>query len=250
MFIFSFNMYFNAIWNIIFGRKFTIYFNTAIKISTLNDWTNSFNFTHCELWLHWKVLMKRWCIFQKPFCSSALKGNNAEWKMISFGLEFYRKYADICPLLDVEDMVMFEKPDWKCVFTYVQSFFRRFRNGRDPPVPTKKLTLTPPFNPNVTPPSKSIEVSPNSDSKSKKSDEPYYFPAPEISEEKKQSLASKYLFWTFVPQFVYLLAVPILCVYLENERIEMKLSLKRLICSVCLATKASIVKSGQRRSKT
>jgi len=53
-------------------------------------------------------------------------------------------FADICPLLDVEDMVMFEKPDWKCVFTYVQTFFRRFRNGRDPPVPTKKLTLTPP----------------------------------------------------------------------------------------------------------
>ena len=43
-------------------------------------------------------------------------------------------------------MVMFEKPDWKCVFTYVQTFFRRFRNGRDPPVPTKKLTLTPSLN--------------------------------------------------------------------------------------------------------
>lgn len=53
------------------------------------------------------------------------------------------EYADICPLLDTEDMVKFEKPDWKCVFTYVQTFFRRFRNGRDPPVPTKKLTLTP-----------------------------------------------------------------------------------------------------------
>jgi len=65
------------------------------------------------------------------------------------------KYADICPLLDVEDMVMFEKPDWKCVFTYVQSFYRRFRNGRDPPVPTKKLTLTPP--PKAIPASKSIE---------------------------------------------------------------------------------------------
>ena len=102
---------------------------------------------------------------------------------------------------------MFEKPDWKCVFTYVQSFYRRFRNGRDPPVPTKKLTLTPPLNPIATPPSKSIEVSngtqksessENSDSKSsdssKKSDQPYYFPAPEITEEKKQSLMSKYLF--------------------------------------------------------
>ena len=115
---------------------------------------------------------------------------------------FSRKYADICPLLDVEDMVMFEKPDWKCVFTYVQSFFRRFRNGRDPPVPTKKLTLTPP--PKATPASKSIEVS-NDDDDDKKSpvataaknadpkSEPYYFPAPEISEEKKLSLMQKYL---------------------------------------------------------
>ena len=57
-------------------------------------------------------------------------------------------------------MVMFEKPDWKCVFTYVQTFFRRFRNGRDPPVPTKKLTLTPSLN--IAPTinlAKSIEVS-------------------------------------------------------------------------------------------
>ena len=39
-----------------------------------------------------------------------------------------RKLADICPLLEVDDMVRFQKPDWKCVFTYVQSFYRRFRN--------------------------------------------------------------------------------------------------------------------------
>lgn len=56
-------------------------------------------------------------------------------------------YADICPLLDVEDMVLMLKPDWKCVFTYVQSFYRRFRHGRDPPIPTKTLTLTPPTAP-------------------------------------------------------------------------------------------------------
>lgn len=67
------------------------------------------------------------------------------------------QYADICPLLDVEDMVMYEKPDWKCVFTYVQTFFRRFRNGRDPPTPTKKLTLTPPTAPNIHLATKSIE---------------------------------------------------------------------------------------------
>jgi len=122
------------------------------------------------------------------------------------------KYADICPLLDVEDMVMFEKPDWKCVFTYVQTFFRRFRNGRDPPVPTKKLTLTPPHISTPAPSinlAKSIEVS---TTKTKEStavaggssavargsaaaaaDQPYFFPAPEISEEKKLSLMQKYL---------------------------------------------------------
>ena len=32
-----------------------------------------------------------------------------------------------------------KKPDWKCVFTYVQSFYRRFRNGRDGQSPTKIL---------------------------------------------------------------------------------------------------------------
>lgn len=38
---------------------------------------------------------------------------------------------------------MMLKPDWKCVFTYVQSFYRRFRNGRDPPPPVRTLTFTP-----------------------------------------------------------------------------------------------------------
>ena len=36
-------------------------------------------------------------------------------------------------MLEVDDMVRFQKPDWKCVFTYVQSFYRRFRDGRSPP---------------------------------------------------------------------------------------------------------------------
>lgn len=38
-----------------------------------------------------------------------------------------RKKADIAPLLDVEDMVKMKKPDWKCVFTYIQSFYRKMR---------------------------------------------------------------------------------------------------------------------------
>lgn len=39
-----------------------------------------------------------------------------------------RDEAGIAPLLDVEDMVVMRKPDWKCVFTYVQTFYRRFHN--------------------------------------------------------------------------------------------------------------------------
>ncbi|KAF2898002.1 hypothetical protein ILUMI_08167, partial [Ignelater luminosus] len=36
--------------------------------------------------------------------------------------------ADIVPLLDVDDMVATRKPDWKCVFTYVQTIYARFKN--------------------------------------------------------------------------------------------------------------------------
>ncbi len=38
-----------------------------------------------------------------------------------------REKADIAPLLETDDMIMMgDKPDWKCVFTYVQSFYRKF----------------------------------------------------------------------------------------------------------------------------
>jgi hypothetical protein len=36
------------------------------------------------------------------------------------------KFAEIVPLLEVDDMVRMKIPDWKCVFTYVQSIYRRF----------------------------------------------------------------------------------------------------------------------------
>lgn len=39
-----------------------------------------------------------------------------------------REKAGIYPLLDVDDMVAMRKPDWKCVFTYVQSIYRRFKD--------------------------------------------------------------------------------------------------------------------------
>jgi len=40
--------------------------------------------------------------------------------------------ADIVPLLDVEDMVRMKKPDWKCVFTYVQSIYRHLKDASAP----------------------------------------------------------------------------------------------------------------------
>lgn len=42
--------------------------------------------------------------------------------------KFDSEKAGIAPLLDVEDMVEMSRPDWKCVFVYVQSIYRRFRN--------------------------------------------------------------------------------------------------------------------------
>merc|ERR1719266_967625 len=59
----------------------------------------------------------------------------AENRRHNFTLAFQKaeELAGIYPLLEVDDMVKFQKPDWKCVFTYVQSFYRRFRDGRSPP---------------------------------------------------------------------------------------------------------------------
>lgn len=55
---------------------------------------------------------------------------NPKARRANFTLAFTvaEKEADIAPLLDVDDMVRMKNPDWKCVFTYVQSFYRRFRN--------------------------------------------------------------------------------------------------------------------------
>ena len=60
-----------------------------------------------------------------------------------------RKLADICPLLEVDDMVRFQKPDWKCVFTYVQSFYRRFRNVPLQQKPEPKDDDGPSFNKSI-----------------------------------------------------------------------------------------------------
>jgi len=67
----------------------------------------------------------------------SLSADNREFNF-TLAFETAEKQAGILPLLDVEDMVKFIKPDWKCVFTYVQSFYRRFRKMS--PVTTKVHT--------------------------------------------------------------------------------------------------------------
>ncbi|XP_053375508.1 titin homolog isoform X2 [Mercenaria mercenaria] len=56
-----------------------------------------------------------------------IRSLDAKQRRKNFELAFdtAEKLADIAPLLDVEDMVRMQKPDWKCVFTYVQSFYRK-----------------------------------------------------------------------------------------------------------------------------
>ncbi|OWF42675.1 Smoothelin [Mizuhopecten yessoensis] len=55
---------------------------------------------------------------------------NPKNRRANFNLAFdtAENLADIAPLLDVEDMVRMKNPDWKCVFTYVQSFYRKLHN--------------------------------------------------------------------------------------------------------------------------
>merc|ERR1719430_2607804 len=81
---------------------------------------------------------------------------NAENRRFNFTLAFEKaeELADISPLLEVEDMVRFQSPDWMCVFTYVQSFYRMFREDRiithrqkiqgDMKVPNPDTSLTSP----------------------------------------------------------------------------------------------------------
>ncbi|KAL5016448.1 hypothetical protein ScPMuIL_006037, partial [Solemya velum] len=55
---------------------------------------------------------------------------NPKNRRYNFNMAFdtAEKYADIAPLLDTDDMVRMKNPDWKCVFTYVQSFYRHLKD--------------------------------------------------------------------------------------------------------------------------
>ncbi|XP_059483220.1 titin-like isoform X2 [Neocloeon triangulifer] len=72
------------------------------------------------------------CALIHHFCPDAFNYEELrpENRRKNFELAFRvaEEKADIAPLLDVDDMVMMKKPDWKCVFTYVQSIYRRFKD--------------------------------------------------------------------------------------------------------------------------
>ncbi|XP_066596670.1 smoothelin-like protein 2 [Prorops nasuta] len=80
------------------------------------SWSNGLAF--CALLHHFRP---------EAFDYNSLRPEN---KRKNFELAFTKadEVAGIAPLLDVDDMVVMRKPDWKCVFTYVQSYYRRFKD--------------------------------------------------------------------------------------------------------------------------
>ncbi|XP_073984110.1 uncharacterized protein isoform X3 [Rhodnius prolixus] len=74
------------------------------------------------------------CALIHHFCPNAFDYDSLTPQNRRYNFELAFRVAeeeDIYPLLDVEDMVSMRKPDWKCVFTYVQSVYRRFQNSPD-----------------------------------------------------------------------------------------------------------------------
>ncbi|XP_069788909.1 smoothelin isoform X2 [Narcine bancroftii] len=61
--------------------------------------------------------------FPEAFDYSELKPNNPRHNFeVAFTMA--EKHADCPQLLDVEDMVRMKEPDWKCVYTYIQEYYR------------------------------------------------------------------------------------------------------------------------------
>ncbi|CAH8459647.1 unnamed protein product [Schistosoma haematobium] len=60
-------------------------------------------------------------------------------KRANFELAFEKaeKLGNVSPLLDIEDLMRMKVPDWKCVFTQIQLYYRRFHleEGKNATVP-------------------------------------------------------------------------------------------------------------------
>ncbi|CAB3402638.1 unnamed protein product [Caenorhabditis bovis] len=72
------------------------------------------------------------CALIHRFAPDAFDFNSLDPKNRRYNLDLAFKVAEengIFPLLEVDDMIMMgDRPDWKCVFTYVQSFYKQFRD--------------------------------------------------------------------------------------------------------------------------
>ncbi|ETN85193.1 hypothetical protein NECAME_16868 [Necator americanus] len=72
------------------------------------------------------------CALIHRFAPEAFDFNKLDPKNRRQNFELAFRVAEehgICPLLEVDDMILMgDRPDWKCVFTYVQCFYKQFRD--------------------------------------------------------------------------------------------------------------------------
>lgn len=118
------------------GSKVMVQRSPSTIKQMLLDWTirmtegyehvNITNFSSC-----WNDGMA-FCALMHHFYPKAFdyKKLNPKCRRGNFKLAFdvAEKLGDVAPLLDVDDMVKMKNPDWKCVFTYVQSLYRHYRD--------------------------------------------------------------------------------------------------------------------------
>ncbi|KAG9354914.1 hypothetical protein JZ751_001627 [Albula glossodonta] len=69
-----------------------------------------------------KQMLLDWCRAKtRSYENVDIQNFSSSW---SDGMAFCALLADCPQLLDVEDMVRMREPDWKCVYTYLQEFYR------------------------------------------------------------------------------------------------------------------------------
>ncbi|CAM1325775.1 SMTN (predicted) [Pycnogonum litorale] len=89
-----------------------------IKITNFSSsWANGLAF--CALTHHF---------YPDAFDYHSLQPENRR-ENFDLAFQMAEDFGGVCPLLETDDMIMMkDKPDWKCVFTYVQSLYQKYRN--------------------------------------------------------------------------------------------------------------------------
>lgn len=57
-------------------------------------------------------------------CRSSVTSQPSLFVSRRLSLSVRRRLAGCPPLLDADDLVRMKEPDWKCVYTYIQEFYR------------------------------------------------------------------------------------------------------------------------------